>query len=242
MAKAKKRPMPTDEKKTAGMTPASKRAQLDALEAMLPAMEETEPAEKEETGAEQKEADAAEEKKEKAVMYALLRRLMDDMGAGSLAALADMIDRAEMQKLVRTYGFDENSAKMFLAQQEKVRALREAEAKAAREAVYAEMKGDPLYDDVDIRKTALEAFIFRTGVSPKEAYNALFGEARLRRLQQEIEAAKSETERQAKRIPALRGGDAPDKGNYAKLSEAEKWAAERAGMTPAEYAKYKFAY
>ncbi len=236
MAKTKKRPMPTDEKKTAGLTPASKRAQQDALAEMFPAEEEIEAAPKAEA------ATREEKDMEKEAMYALLRRLMDDMGASSLSALADMIDRAEMQKLVRTYGFDDNSAKMFLAQQEKVRALREAEAKAAREAVYAEMKGDPLYDDVDTRKTALEAFIFRTGVSPKEAYNALFGEARLRRLQQEIEAEKSEAERQAKYIPALKGGDAPDRGGHAKLSDAEKWAAERAGMTPAEYAKYKFAY
>jgi len=167
---------------------------------------------------------------------------MYDMGATSLSALSRMIDEAEMQKLVRSYGFDEQSAKMFLAQQEKVRALREAEAKAAREAIYAEMKGDPLYDDVDGHKTAMEAFIFRTGVSPREAYNALFGEARFHRLRKDMEAEKTAAEKKAKSIPALSGGDAPDKQGQIKLSEAERWAAKRAGITPEEYIKYKYAY
>ncbi len=239
MAKSKKRPVPGDEKKRAEMTPASKMAKNAAAEELFSEAEEAEELQVEEK--ESMEAAPAEDA-EKAEMHRLLRRLMDDMGAGSLAALSDMIDRAEMQKLVRTYGFDEQSAKLFLAQQEKVRALKAAEAKAAREAIYAEMKNDPLYDDVDARKSALEAFIFRTGVTPREAYNAIFGEARLRRLQQEVETEKSLADKKSKHIPALAGGDAPDTKGQFKLSEAEKWAAKRAGMTPAEYARYKNAY
>ncbi|MBE7063861.1 MAG: hypothetical protein E7390_08790 [Ruminococcaceae bacterium] len=233
MAKNKKRPVPGDEKKRAEMTPASKWTQNEALEDLFSGEEQPETT----------EAAVSEEKDmEKEAMCALLRRLMDDMGAGSLTALADMIDKAEMQKLVRTYGFDETSAKMFLSQQEKVRALREAEAKAAREAAYAEMKANPLYDDVEGRKSAIEAFIFRTGTSPREAYNALFAEERYRRLREKLEAEKSAAEKKSKHIPALAGGDAGDKAGHFQLSDAEKWAAARAGMTPAEYAKYKFSY
>lgn len=232
MAKNKKRPMPGDEKKRAELTPASRMTQNSALEDLFSAEELPEDT----------KAIPAEKDAEKEAMYALLRRLMDDMGAASLAALSDMIDKAEMQKLVRTYGFDETSAKMFLAQQEKVRALRQAEAKAAREAAYAEMKGDPFYDDVDGRKSAIEAFIFRTGTTPREAYNALFAEERYRRLREETEALRSAAEKKSKHIPALAGGDAGDRSGHFQLSDAEKWAAARAGMTPAEYAKYKFSY
>lgn len=239
MAKAKKRPLPEDNKKRAEMTPASKMTKNAAAEALF---SETEEKEELQTEVEQKKEAAQEEDREKAEMYRLLRRLMDDMGAGSLAALSAMIDRAEMQKLVRAYSFDEQSAKLFLAQQEKVRALKEAEAKAAREAIYARMKSDPLYDDVDTRKDMLEAFIFRTGVSPKEAYNALFGEERLHRLRREMETEKNAEDKKAKRIPALAGGDAPDTREQFTLTEAEKWAAKRAGMTPAEYARYKYSY
>lgn len=241
MAKTKKRPAPRDAKKTAGVTPASKLAHMAAVEEVL-LEEETK---EEESNAE--EVTAAKEEKpeedaEKAEMYALLRRLMDDMGAQSLSALSEMIDRAEMQKLISGYGLDEEAAKLFLSQQEKVRALREAKAAAAREAMYAEMRSNPLYADVDTRRNALEAFIFRTGVSPKEAYNALFGEERLQKMRQEMEEKKSAAEKNAKRIPALSGGDAPDTKGHIKLSEAEKWAAASAGMTPEEYARYKYAY
>lgn len=241
MAKTKKRPVPRDEKKTAGMTPASKLAHMACAEEVLLEEETKEEETKAEAAAAEKEETAAEDT-EKAEMYALLRRLMDDMGAQSLSALAEMIDRAEMQKLIRAHGLDEDAAKLFLTQQEKVRALREAKAAAAREAMYAEMRNHPLYADVDSRRNALEAFIFRTGVSPKEAYNALFGEERLEKMRQEMEEKQSAAEKNAKRIPALSGGDAPDTKGHIKLSEAEKWAAAGAGMTPEEYARYKYSY
>ncbi len=190
-------------------------------------------------GASDKKAEADAEKE---ALNRVIRRLMDDMGAENLAALSEMIDRAEMQKLVRVHRLDEGAAKLFLAQQEKVRALREAEGRAAREAMYAEMRTDPLYTDVETRKNALEAFFLRTGVSPKEAYNALFGEERLRCMQREMEEKSAAAEKKAKHIPALAGGDAPDTKGHIRLSEAESWAAARAGMTPAEYARYKYAY
>lgn len=248
MAKTKKRPVPGDMRKKAGITPASQIARMDKVEEMMLEeeikKEEKEQAEDlaEETAEDTVKKTEPSKEEETALMCTLLKRLMDDMGAESLSALSRMIDAAERQKLVRTYGFDEQSAEMFLVQQEKVRALREAEAKAAREAIYAEMKNSPMYDDVDGHKEAIEAFIFRTGVTPKEAYNALFGEARFGRLQKDMESEKAAAEKKARHIPALAGGDAQDKQGHIKLSEAERWAAKRAGMTPEEYVKYKYAY
>ncbi len=242
MAKTKKRPMPRDGKKTAGVTPASKLTHMAAVEDVILEAEEKEEMSAEETKVPSKAKENEKEDAEKAEMYALLRRLMDDMGADSLSAFAEMIDRAEMEKLIRVHGLDENAAKLFLSQQEKVRALREAKAAAAREAIYAEMRTNPLYADVDNRRNALEAFIFRTGVSPKEAYNALFGEERLEKMRKEMEEKMSAAEKTAKRIPALSGPDAPDTKGHIQLSEAEKWAAAGAGMTPEEYARYKYSY
>jgi len=164
------------------------------------------------------------------------------MGAESLSALSAMIDKAEMQKLVRAHGLDENAARLFLAQQEKVRALREAEAMARREAIYAVMRNEPLYEDVDLHRDAIEALILRTGLSPKEAYNALFAEARVSALLEEAEKKALREEKKSRRIPALSGGNAPDSKVGTGLSALESWAADKAGMTKEEYAKYKYSF
>lgn len=233
MAKSKKRSLQKNDKK---MAPASLRTLLDTADALLPTEEEEEAVSvtvKEET---------PRKDPEKEEMYKILRRLMDDMGADSLSALSAMIDRAEIRKLVEGHGLDENAAQLFLMQQEKVRALREAEALAKREAAYAVMREDPLYKDVDLRREAIEALILRTGLSPKEAYNALFAEARLSMLLEEAEKEGLRAEKNARRIPALAGGNAPDSSLGAGLSVLESWAADKAGMTKEEYAKYKYNY
>lgn len=232
MAKSKKRSLPKNDKKPA---PASLRAHAEAAEALLESEEESEALHvpKEETP--RKDA-------EKEEMLIILRRLMDDMGADSLFALSEMIDRAEIRKLVEGHGLDENAARLFLSQQEKVRALREAEALARREAIYAVMRKEPLYEDVDLHRDAIEALILRTGLSPKEAYNALFAEARLSMLLEEAEKKELREEKKARRIPALSGGNAPDTKVGAGLSALESWAADKAGMTKEEYAKYKYNY
>ncbi len=240
MAKTKKKPVEKT-KKTMGISPAAQLARNAAAEEELLLMEEAEAAEmpEEEVKAEEKAPVPDAEKEE---MRRLLSRLMDDMGAESLSALSEMIDRAEAEKLVRVHGLSEEAAGIFLRQQEKVRALRAAERAAAREAAYAEMRRDPLYDDVDTYREAIEALCFRTGLSAKEAYNALFAEARHRRMKEKMAEEALAENKKAKRIPALSGGDAADAGGSMRLSEAEKWAAAHAGLTPTEYARYKYAH
>lgn len=246
MAKPKKRFLQRNENKK--MEPASLRALAEMAEALtetLPDAENetetetpvTKPEETEET-TNQKPLETAETEE----VYKILRRLMDDMGAESLSALSAMIDKAEMQKLVRAHGLDENAARLFLAQQEKVRTLREAEEMARREAIYAVMRNEPLYEDVDLHRDAIEALILRTGLSPKEAYNALFAEARISALLEEAEKKALREEKKSRRIPALSGGNAPDSKVGAGLSALESWAADKAGMTKEEYAKYKYSF
>ncbi len=233
MAKSKKRPMKTDAKPEAKMTAASAHAHMEAASAF---------AEEPETEVKEKAVPAVEKDEEKEMLLGLVKRLMDDMGATSLSDLSAMIDKAEERKLMHAHGLSEEAAKLFLSQQEKVRTLRAAKAAAAREAVYAGMRLDPLYDDVDARKEAVEALILRTGLSPKEAYLALFAEERLKKLQKEMDEKETAADKKAKKIPALSGGDAPDAQRSMQLSEAENRMAKKAGMTPEEYAKYKYAY
>ena len=240
MAKSKKHSSVKNAKKEMGLSASSAHALLDAAEEIEVI---SEPAEEEMAEKEQEKAPentAADEEKE--LLLSIVKRLMDDVGAKSLRELSDEIAKAEERKLISAYGLSEEAAKLFLAQQEKVRALRKSEEAAAREAIYQKMRLDPLYKDVDERRDMVEALAFKTGISPKEAYLALFAEERLRDLLSEMEVKGLEKEKKAKHIPALSGGEAPDAERHAKLTEMESRLAIKAGMTPEEYAKYKYAY
>lgn len=239
MAKSKKRSSQKNAKRETGLSTSSAHALMAAAEEV----EVTPDVEEESPKAEDKKPEVHKEKDaEKEMLLSIVTRLMDDMGAESLQELSEMIDKAEERKLISVHGLSEDAAKLFLSQQEKVRALRRAEKSAEREAVYAKMRQDPLYDDVDERRPSLEALILKTGISPKEAYLALFAEERLRSLLSDMESKETESKKKAKNIPALSGGEAPDAPRHAKLTEMESRLAKKAGMTPEEYAKYKYAY
>ncbi len=239
MAKSKKRSSVKNAKRETGLSTSSAHALMAAAEEV----EVTPDVEEESPKAEDKKPEVHKEKDaEKEMLLSIVARLMDDMGAESLQELSEMIDKAEERKLISVHGLSEDAAKLFLSQQEKVRALRRAEKSAEREAVYAKMRQDPLYDDVDERRPFLEALILKTGISPKEAYLALFAEERLRSLLSDMESKETESKKKAKNIPALSGGEAPDAPRHAKLTEMESRLAKKAGMTPEEYAKYKYAY
>lgn len=239
MAKSKKRSSVKNAKRETGLSTSSAHALMAAAEEVevTPEVEEESPKAEDKKPEVHKEKDA-----EKEMLLSIVTRLMDDMGAESLQELSEMIDKAEERKLISVHGLSEDAAKLFLSQQEKVRALRRAEKSAEREAVYAKMRQDPLYDDVDERRPSLEALILKTGISPKEAYLALFAEERLRALLSDMESKETESKKKAKNIPALSGGEAPDAPRHAKLTEMESRLAKKAGMTPEEYAKYKYAY
>lgn len=179
--------------------------------------------------------------RELALLKEILSRLMDDLGVYDLAALREAIDRAEIQKLMAGHNLSEDAARLFLAQQEKLRTARLSRRASERRAEMEALRKDPFYADIDDHMDALEAFCFRTGLGAREGYNALFAEKKLRSLLKDNQEQATEKEKKAKNIPALSGGGAPEKSAHVKLTEAEMWAAERAGMTPAEYAKYKYA-
>ncbi|MDD6308215.1 MAG: hypothetical protein PUB07_02525 [Clostridia bacterium] len=248
MGKAKKKQVlsPTPVVRAA-MQPQDEKAHAELAEEWLDAMtKEEEPNQKdlakEEPEERSKKAKEKEPNDELAELRALLQRLMDDLGIQDMQELSARIDQAEIQKLTEGYGLTGEAAQLFLAQQEKVRALRAAQKAAQREAEYASLSNDPLYADIGDKRAEIEAFILRTGVSPREAYGALYAEERLRSLLEEQGEKAAEKEKKAHAIPALSGGNAQEKPGHVRLSDAEIWAAERAGMTPTEYAKYKYSY
>ena len=224
------------QKKDIGALHTRQAAAEELLEEMLP--KETEATEETKEEKPQKNEEALSE--ELSFLKNIIKRLMDDLGISDIRALSEQIDKAEMQKLVAGHNLDEAGARLFLLQQEKLREVRREKEKEARRAEMESLKKEPLYKDILEKADAIEAYSFRTGASVKEAYNALFAEEKLRALLAGMDKSAAEKEKNAKKIPALSGGGAQDTGAHIKLSEAEVWAAANAGMTPAEYAKYKF--
>ena len=99
----------------------------------------------------------------------------------------------------------------------------------------AALKSEPFYDGLNDEETlkAVIEFSNKHGVSPKEAYCALFGEKRAR------EAAEK-SERKNSKIHALsQGGNAADDFVDIPLNSDELWAAKKAGISPADYLKFK---
>ncbi len=205
-----------------------------ALEELLPKEEE----EKKETVRESDVVLALREELD--ILKNIVRRLMDDLGISDVRELGAQIDKAEMQKLMTGHGLSEEGARLFLMQQEKLRQMRAAREASERRAEIERLKKEPLYADIEEKADALEAYSFRTGLGAKEAYNALFAEEKLRALLADMDKSAADAEKKSKKISALSGGGAQDTGAHIKLSDAEVWAAAGAGMTPAEYAKYKF--
>lgn len=95
------------------------------------------------------------------------------------------------------------------------------------------LKKEPFYDDIDTVIDEVTSFAAEHGISPREAYGALYAEEKAKKIQ-------SKSDRENKNIAALssegnKGGE-PEEG---ALSEDELWAARKAGMSLADYLKYK---
>ena len=98
------------------------------------------------------------------------------------------------------------------------------------DAEIEEMKKNPFYGDIDeVRGEVLE-YAAGHGLSPREAYGALFAEKKA-----------DEAQRLSKKIGALsqEGNAGDDDFEEGALSRGEYWAAKKAGMSLAEYLKYK---
>ena len=146
-----------------------------------------------------------------------------------------MKDRAEMQiaedggnekviELIKRYRAEIDSLKERLGQYEKQDAERD-------EAL--SLRDDPYYDDIESKLSEVLDYARRNGVTVKEAYRALFAEEKAKSLM-------SKEQKNKAKISALsQGGNSTDAEDGGVLSPDEIWAAKKAGMSIADYLKYK---
>ncbi|MBO4898449.1 MAG: hypothetical protein J5590_09155 [Clostridia bacterium] len=133
-------------------------------------------------------------------------------------------DNAQIIELIKRYREQIESLKRKLSQYEQDDTER-------REAL--SLRDDPYYGDIEDKLSEVLDYARRHGVSAKEAYRALFAEEKARDLMAKEQKNKA-------KISALsQGGNSAEPEEGGVLSPDEIWAAKKAGMTIADYLKYK---
>lgn len=133
-------------------------------------------------------------------------------------------DNAQVIELIKKYREEIDNLKEKLSQYEKQDAERD-EALALRD--------DPYYDDIESKLSEVLEYARRHGVTAKEAYRALFAEEKAKSLM-------SKEHKNKAKISALsQGGNSAEPSDEGVLSPDEIWAAKKAGMSVADYLKFK---
>jgi len=95
------------------------------------------------------------------------------------------------------------------------------------------MKENPFYSDFSKVQDQVEQFAKEHNLTPEQAYSALFGEKKYKEVLDEEKMKKA-------KISALsQSGNQADEFEEGVLSKNEHWAAKKAGMSLADYLKYK---
>ena len=169
-------------------------------------------------------------------------RLVESTGVRDTRELEERMDNITLQEYIQNQGMDEKTAKLFLMQQKKISELEKAQGSKNYEAEIQTLRTSPFYADIDEVTDDIIEYASQKGITAKEAYNVLYAEERATKLQKEAEqkALKQSNIKQGKKIPALSStGNVGTVNNKVKLTPTEAWAARTAGMTPAEYVKYR---
>lgn len=98
-----------------------------------------------------------------------------------------------------------------------------------------EEKGEknPFYEGMEKVADEVSAFAKEHSLTQKQAFAALYGEERFKEMESRIKMQKA-------KIPALsQSGNAGEEKEEGVLSSGEAWAAKKAGMSLADYLKYK---
>lgn len=92
---------------------------------------------------------------------------------------------------------------------------------------------NPFYEGMEKAKDEITTFAKEHGLSDKQAFAALYGEEKFLSLLEKEKMQKA-------KIPALsQSGNAGEGEGDGVLTKGEAWAAKKAGMTLADYLKYK---
>ena len=167
--------------------------------------------------------------------------LMAATGVKNLQQLSQLVENADIVRNVRKRGLTGNVAKEWAEMERENRNFKRGEVEKGLEREVSALSENPFYGDIDDVRDEVLSFAKEKGISVKEAYLALFGEKRSRFLQDRArEDAVAEKEaRDKKKIHALASGGAASSGGSLNLSGKELEIAKAAGISPAEYAKFK---
>lgn len=176
--------------------------------------------------------------KEKLRQYeGVFERLYNSTGATNPEELAGRMDNIELAQMMQREGVGEGMARRMLEMQRENSELKKQGDRRRFDDEISELSGNPMYDDILDVRDEVEEYAQKKGLTPKEAYNALYGEARAEKMKNASEKQKI---KESKKIHGLsqRGNAAEASGTYG-LTPNELAAAKMAGMTPKEYAAYK---
>lgn len=179
-------------------------------------------------------------KKELAEHKKIISRVMEGSGARDPRELETRMDDITLQNYIEQQGMDENTARVFLMQQKKLAELERSKKDVEIKDEISKLKDNPFYADIDEVSDEVMEYAKDRNVSAKEAYNVLFAEQRYEQLARQNENRRMQEKKQEKKISALSSaGNAPAQKNTVKLTADEMAWAKAAGMTAAEYAKFK---
>ena len=169
-----------------------------------------------------------------------LGRIMQGAGVNDPRDLESRMDDVTLRNYIETQGMNEDTARVFLMQQKKITDLENAQGDITYKEEIIKLKDNPYYADIiDVEDDVID-YAKSKNLTAKEAYSALYGEQRALELQKTTKAADLEEVKQSKQIAALSSsGNAAAAKNTVKLTSEEAAWAKAAGMTAAEYAKYK---
>jgi hypothetical protein len=176
--------------------------------------------------------------KEKLRQYeGVFERLYNSTGATNPEELAGRMDNIELAQMMQREGVREDMARRMLNMQRENSELKKQGDRRRFDDEITELSGNPMYDDILDVRDEVEEYAQKKGLTPKEAYNALYGEARAEKMKN---ASAKQKIKENKKIHGLsqRGNAAEASGTYG-LTPNELAAAKMGGMTPKEYAAYK---
>ncbi len=176
-------------------------------------------------------------------MESVISRLYQSTGAGSPEELLGRMDNIELAQYMNAHGVDEGTAKLIMDTMRENRDLKRQSDRRNFDTEISELSGNPMYDDILDVRDEVEEYALQKGLTPREAYNALYGEARAAKMSEAAKKAAIEQQKikDSKKIRGLsqRGNGTSVDGNTYNLSASELAVCRATGMTPKEYAAYK---
>jgi len=167
--------------------------------------------------------------------YIKAARKLTDATGKDIDSLLQEMDSIETQKHVES-GMSEEQAKAYVAMQRKIEEMEIKQNKQKYDIEFAELKSNPFYSDAESNREDLESFANRTGLSIKQAYNALYGDLKYadmeRTLEQKILNNLQKKQQKAVDVSPTAETSVKPKVN---LSKDQMEIAKMAGMTPQEY-------